>query len=96
MALNDEDPAFDLDGDPLLSALSRLPKEDLDASRSERIRMRAHRALRAAVAEHDARPSRQLARAYDQVIEPALVLAYGAFTLSRAAMAILTVLRHTP
>lgn len=36
----------DLDRDPLLRALSALPREDLDASRSARLQARAHAQLR--------------------------------------------------
>jgi hypothetical protein len=79
--------------DPLLAALARLPREDLDAARTERTRMRAHRELELAVRRHASRPSAQLARLYDTVLEPTLVACYGAVALGRAAIVLAALLR---
>ncbi len=83
----------DLISDPLLAALSRLPREDLDASRTERTRMRAHRELSQAVQRHQQRPAAQLECLYTNVLEPALVAIVGAFTLARAAMVLVALFR---
>lgn len=45
MKPNEPDSQLDLDRDPLLRALASLPREDLDAWRSERLRARAHAEL---------------------------------------------------
>jgi hypothetical protein len=81
--MKDED--LDLDGDPLLSALARLPREDLDSARRERTRREAHRELALRVRRQALRPGAQLARLYERVLEPALLATYGILVLGRAA-----------
>jgi hypothetical protein len=69
----------DLDRDPLLRALSTLPREDLDAWRSERLRARAHAELARAQ-----RPSERVGSA----LELLLMAACGVLGVGRLAMAI--------
>lgn len=80
-----KDDDFDLHGDPLLAALGRLPSEDLDHSRRERARKRAHHELGLRARTKAWLPRAQLARLYEGVLEPALLTTYGVLVLARAA-----------
>lgn len=79
------DGKLDLDRDPLLRALSALPREDLDAWRSERLRTRAHA---------------ELARARDPIerasgsLELLLMAACALFGVGRLAMALALIFAH--
>jgi hypothetical protein len=79
--MNPEDLDVDSERDPLLRALAALPREDLDAWRSQRLRTRAHAELARAAAP----------RALDRVssaIEPLLIAVCGLLGLGRLAIAI--------
>jgi hypothetical protein len=69
----------DFERDPLLRALSALPREDLDAWRSARLRARAHAEL--------AGSSRSLERA-GSALELLLMAACGMLGAGRLAMAL--------
>jgi len=70
---------LDVDRDPLLRALSALPREDLDAWRSQRLRARAHAEL--------ARSRHPIERA-TSALELLLMAACALIGLGRLAMAL--------
>lgn len=76
----------ELDADPndaLLQLLQALPREDLDASRSERLRRRAHAELRRSTQSY----------ALMRWVEPLLFATCGACVLARLAAAVALILR---
>ena len=70
--------------DALEQLLCALPREDLDAARTERLRRRAHAELRRSVA-----PASSILRA----IEPLLLAACGACLLTRFAFVLVLLWR---
>ena len=77
----------DLARDSVLQALSALPRGDLDAWRSQRLRARAHAEL--------ARSSAPRARwRMDRALEPLLLGACGLLGLARLASAIVLIMSH--
>jgi hypothetical protein len=85
MTPDDPNTETDLASDPLFRALSALPREDLDASRSERLRARAHAEL--------SRTRTTLMRA-SSAVELLLMAACALLGLSRLAMAAALFLGH--
>ena len=73
----------DHDDDALLQLLHALPREDLDASRSERLRRRAHAELRRSTQAYG----------ISRWLEPLLFATCGACVLARLAAALLLIMR---
>ena len=76
---------LDLDRDPLLRSLSALPREDLDAWRSQRLRTRAHAEL--------ARARHPLERA-SSALELLLMAACALIGAGRLATALAVIFNH--
>lgn len=74
------------DDDAIFQLLRALPREDLDAARTESLRRRAHAELRSSVA-----PGSGLLR----MLEPLLLAACGACMLTRLALVLAMLWRAT-
>ena len=86
----------DLETDALLCALSRLPTEDLDAFRRERLGAFARLELQRSSARHRRRMGRLLGEVYRRRVEPGLLVAYGAVTLANAGLTVARLVHWLP
>lgn len=77
---------MNLDDDAIDQLLRALPREDLDAARSEGLRRRAHLELRRSVA-----PGSRIVR----MLEPLLLATCGACMLTRLALVLAMLWRAT-